>query len=49
MADRLALYDHVVGALREEGEAPEAPGQDDLYVDWVSRLQKGSGFRFSLL
>ncbi|XP_056900382.1 U11/U12 small nuclear ribonucleoprotein 48 kDa protein [Takifugu flavidus] len=41
VADRLALYDHVIGALNPRSEAPESSGQDDLYVDWVSKLQRG--------
>ncbi|CAG04553.1 unnamed protein product [Tetraodon nigroviridis] len=41
VADRLALYHHVVGVLNEKRDACEPSGQDDLYVDWVSKLQKG--------
>lgn len=40
VADRLALYDHVVGVLSRQKEAASS-GQDDLYVDLVSKLQKG--------
>lgn len=39
VADRLALYDHVVGALNRQNEAA-ASSNDDLYVDLVSKLQK---------
>ncbi|XP_068179127.1 U11/U12 small nuclear ribonucleoprotein 48 kDa protein isoform X1 [Antennarius striatus] len=38
VADRLALYDHVVGVLRQQKEA--ASSNDDLYLDLVSKLQK---------
>lgn len=48
MADRLALYDYVIGVLNEKRDAPESSGQDDLYVDWVSKLQKGTKFCFSI-
>lgn len=44
VADRLALYDHVTGVLNQNKEAPESSGQDDLYVDWVSKLQRGTRF-----
>ncbi|KAM6910409.1 U11/U12 small nuclear ribonucleoprotein 48 kDa protein [Xenentodon cancila] len=37
VADRLALYDHVVGVLRQQ---KEAANNEDLYVDLVSKLQK---------
>lgn len=40
VADRLALYDHVVAVLNRQKEAASS-GQDDLYVDLVSKLQKG--------
>ncbi|KAF6734078.1 U11/U12 small nuclear ribonucleoprotein 48 kDa protein [Oryzias melastigma] len=36
VADRLALYDHVVSALGQQKEG----SKDDLYVDLVSKLQK---------
>uniref|UniRef100_A0A3P9JTP3 Small nuclear ribonucleoprotein 48 (U11/U12) n=1 Tax=Oryzias latipes TaxID=8090 RepID=A0A3P9JTP3_ORYLA len=36
VADRLALYDHVIGALGQQKEG----NKDDLYVDLVSKLQK---------
>lgn len=39
VADRLALYDHVIGALKQQENVPA--NQDDLYVDLVSKLQKG--------
>lgn len=39
VADRLALYDHVVGVLGQQNEA--ASSNEDLYVDLVSKLQKG--------
>lgn len=48
VADRLALYDHVIGVLNGNRDAPESSGQDDLYVDWVSKLQKGTKFCFSI-
>lgn len=38
VADRLALYDHVVGVLGQQNEA--ASSNEDLYVDLVSKLQK---------
>lgn len=39
VADRLALYDHVVGVLGQQSET--ASSNDDLYVDLVSKLKKG--------
>ncbi|XP_029958485.1 U11/U12 small nuclear ribonucleoprotein 48 kDa protein [Salarias fasciatus] len=39
VADRLALYDHVVGVLNQQKEAASS-GNEDLYVDLVSKLQK---------
>ncbi|XP_039662468.1 U11/U12 small nuclear ribonucleoprotein 48 kDa protein [Perca fluviatilis] len=39
VADRLALYDHVVGVLNQQTEAASS-SNDDLYVDLVSKLQK---------
>ncbi|XP_034729570.1 U11/U12 small nuclear ribonucleoprotein 48 kDa protein [Etheostoma cragini] len=39
VADRLALYDHVVGVLNQQKEAASS-SNDDLYVDLVSKLQK---------
>lgn len=39
VADRLALYDHVVGVLGQKEAASSS--NDDLYVDLVSKLQKG--------
>ncbi|XP_039974639.1 U11/U12 small nuclear ribonucleoprotein 48 kDa protein [Xiphias gladius] len=39
VADRLALYDHVVGALGQQNEAGSS-SNEDLYVDLVSKLQK---------
>ncbi|KAG7214246.1 hypothetical protein INR49_023222 [Caranx melampygus] len=39
VADRLALYDHVVGVLGQQKEAASS-GNEDLYVDLVSKLQK---------
>lgn len=39
VADRLALYDHMVGVLNRQNEAA-ASSNDDLYVDLVSKLQK---------
>lgn len=39
VADRLALYDHVIGVLNQQKEAA-ASSNDDLYVDLVSKLQK---------
>lgn len=38
VADRLALYDHVVGVLGQKEAASSS--NDDLYVDLVSKLQK---------
>ncbi|XP_057689423.1 U11/U12 small nuclear ribonucleoprotein 48 kDa protein-like [Corythoichthys intestinalis] len=38
-ADRLALYDHVIGVLNRE-KADGASGNDELYVDLVSKLKK---------
>ncbi|XP_039886482.1 U11/U12 small nuclear ribonucleoprotein 48 kDa protein [Simochromis diagramma] len=38
VADRLALYNHVVGVINEQKEASSS--NDDLYVDLVSKLQK---------
>ena len=40
VADRLALYDHVAGVFSQEKQA-SASSNDDLYVDLVSKLQKG--------
>ncbi|XP_070821675.1 U11/U12 small nuclear ribonucleoprotein 48 kDa protein [Chaetodon trifascialis] len=39
VADRLALYDHVIGSLNQQKEAAST-SNDDLYVDLVSKLQK---------
>ncbi|KAM8870334.1 U11/U12 small nuclear ribonucleoprotein 48 kDa protein [Spinachia spinachia] len=39
VADRLALYDHVVDVLGRQKDAV-ASGNEDLYVDLVSKLQK---------
>ncbi|CAN9514368.1 unnamed protein product [Ophioblennius macclurei] len=39
VADRLALYDHVVGVLKQQPGA-SSTGNEDLYVDLVSKLQK---------
>ncbi|XP_077577304.1 U11/U12 small nuclear ribonucleoprotein 48 kDa protein [Stigmatopora nigra] len=39
VADRLALYDNVIGALRPEG-ADAASAGDELYTDLVSKLKK---------
>lgn len=41
VADRLALYDHVISILSQQKEASACSSQDDLYVDLVSKLQKG--------
>ncbi|KAM4568649.1 U11/U12 small nuclear ribonucleoprotein 48 kDa protein [Fundulus diaphanus] len=41
VADRLALYDHVVAVLSQQNEAPTS--SEDLYVDLVSKLQKDEG------
>uniref|UniRef100_A0A1A8IEM5 Small nuclear ribonucleoprotein 48 (U11/U12) n=2 Tax=Nothobranchius kuhntae TaxID=321403 RepID=A0A1A8IEM5_NOTKU len=38
VADRLALYDYVVGTLNQQKES--AMASDDLYVDLVSKLRK---------
>ncbi|CAI5662051.1 unnamed protein product [Oreochromis niloticus] len=38
VADRLALYNHVVGVINQQKEASSS--NDDLYVDLVSKLQK---------
>ncbi|XP_043973293.1 U11/U12 small nuclear ribonucleoprotein 48 kDa protein [Gambusia affinis] len=38
VADRLALYDHVVGVLGQQSET--ASSNEDLYVDLVSKLKK---------
>nr|XP_015805445.2 U11/U12 small nuclear ribonucleoprotein 48 kDa protein [Nothobranchius furzeri] len=38
VADRLALYDYVVGTLNQQKES--ATASDDLYVDLVSKLRK---------
>lgn len=39
VADRLALYDHVVGVFSQEKQAASS-SNEDLYVDLVSKLQK---------
>ncbi|XP_074539773.1 U11/U12 small nuclear ribonucleoprotein 48 kDa protein [Halichoeres trimaculatus] len=39
VADRLALYDHVVGVFNQQKEAASS-SNDDLYVDLVSKLNK---------
>ncbi|XP_028327120.1 U11/U12 small nuclear ribonucleoprotein 48 kDa protein [Gouania willdenowi] len=41
VADRLALYDHVINTLNQQKEAAASSSNDDLYVDLVSKLQKG--------
>ncbi|XP_017283985.1 U11/U12 small nuclear ribonucleoprotein 48 kDa protein [Kryptolebias marmoratus] len=38
VADRLALYDHVIGILSQQ---KESASNEDLYVDLVSKLRKG--------
>nr|XP_057909024.1 U11/U12 small nuclear ribonucleoprotein 48 kDa protein [Doryrhamphus excisus] len=40
VADRLALYDHVINTVNKE-KAPGASSNDELYVDLVSKLKKG--------
>ncbi|XP_060905529.1 U11/U12 small nuclear ribonucleoprotein 48 kDa protein [Labrus mixtus] len=40
VADRLALYDHVVGVFSQQKDAALS-SNDDLYVDLVSKLKKG--------
>lgn len=40
VADRLALYNHVINVLSQKKEAPTS-SNDDLYVDLVSKLKKG--------
>ncbi|KAM3873525.1 U11/U12 small nuclear ribonucleoprotein 48 kDa protein [Diretmus argenteus] len=40
VADRLALYDHVTAALRQQTDQAAAAGNDDLYVDLVAKLKK---------
>ncbi|XP_041799357.1 U11/U12 small nuclear ribonucleoprotein 48 kDa protein isoform X2 [Chelmon rostratus] len=39
VADRLAVYDHVISTLNQQKEAAST-SNDDLYVDLVSKLQK---------
>ncbi|XP_008321151.1 U11/U12 small nuclear ribonucleoprotein 48 kDa protein [Cynoglossus semilaevis] len=39
VADRLALYNHVINVLSQKKEAPSS-SNDDLYVDLVSKLKK---------
>ncbi|XP_029361072.1 U11/U12 small nuclear ribonucleoprotein 48 kDa protein [Echeneis naucrates] len=39
VADRLALYDHVIGVLGQQKDAASS-SNEDLYVDLVSKLQK---------
>ncbi|XP_071325531.1 U11/U12 small nuclear ribonucleoprotein 48 kDa protein [Trachinotus anak] len=39
VADRLALYDHVVGVLSQQTEGASS-SNEDLYVDLVSKLQR---------
>ncbi|KAK2845153.1 hypothetical protein Q5P01_011812 [Channa striata] len=39
VADRLALYDHVVGVLSQQKEAVST-SNEDLYIDLVSKLQR---------
>nr|XP_046255537.1 U11/U12 small nuclear ribonucleoprotein 48 kDa protein [Scatophagus argus] len=43
VADRLALYDHVVDVLNRQREGAASSTNDDLYVDLVSKLQKDEG------
>ncbi|XP_061675600.1 U11/U12 small nuclear ribonucleoprotein 48 kDa protein [Syngnathoides biaculeatus] len=40
VADRLALYDHAIGVLNQEKADAATPGNDELYVDLVSKLKK---------
>nr|XP_061812898.1 U11/U12 small nuclear ribonucleoprotein 48 kDa protein-like isoform X1 [Nerophis lumbriciformis] len=40
VADRLALYDHVINTLNQE-KASALSSNDELYVDLVSKLKKG--------
>lgn len=41
VADRLALYDHVISTMKQQQQEDVLTNQDDLYVDLVSKLQKG--------
>lgn len=48
VADRLSLYNHVIGVLNQQKEAASS-SNEDLYVDLVSKLQKGRVCLGSLL
>uniref|UniRef100_A0A673A3D3 Small nuclear ribonucleoprotein 48 (U11/U12) n=1 Tax=Sphaeramia orbicularis TaxID=375764 RepID=A0A673A3D3_9TELE len=41
VADRLALYDHVVDVLAHQRDQAQSSSNEDLYVDLVKKLQKG--------
>ncbi|XP_034029875.1 U11/U12 small nuclear ribonucleoprotein 48 kDa protein [Thalassophryne amazonica] len=43
VADRVALYDHVVSVLNQQKEQAASSNNEDLYVDLVSKLQKDEG------
>ncbi|XP_028836315.1 U11/U12 small nuclear ribonucleoprotein 48 kDa protein isoform X3 [Denticeps clupeoides] len=40
VADRLALYDHVIREANQQITKAEITSNDDLYVDWVAKLKK---------
>ncbi|XP_061631291.1 U11/U12 small nuclear ribonucleoprotein 48 kDa protein isoform X2 [Phyllopteryx taeniolatus] len=40
VADRLALYDHVIAVLNQEKANAATSGNDELYIDLVSQLKK---------
>ncbi|KAM4601442.1 U11/U12 small nuclear ribonucleoprotein 48 kDa protein [Polymixia lowei] len=41
VADRLALYDHVITATSQQRDQAASSSNDDLYVDLVAKLKKG--------
>ncbi|KAK7930565.1 hypothetical protein WMY93_006960 [Mugilogobius chulae] len=45
VADRLALYDHVISELSNQKDPAPSGSNEDLYVDLVKKLQKGENTR----
>ena len=46
MADRLALYDHLTRVTSQQKEQAEASNNEDLYIDLVAKLKKGTSVYF---
>uniref|UniRef100_A0A4W5NJ75 Small nuclear ribonucleoprotein 48 (U11/U12) n=1 Tax=Hucho hucho TaxID=62062 RepID=A0A4W5NJ75_9TELE len=48
VADRLALFDHVTREATQQKDQAVATNNEDLYVDLVAKLKKGSHFSYEL-